>query len=152
MSELLITPARKEDLAAVLAVDEQSFPPGKGYNALMLRQFFDAVPEFFLVARRPAVCGYAIAMAGAKPRSAWVAVVAVLPAMRKDGVAGALCSALFEALMRARIEQIYFTVRPDNAAVIRLAERWGFARAGEEPDYFGPGERRVLLQWNRPVS
>lgn len=151
MSDITVRRARKQDLAAVLALDASAFPPGKGYNALVVRQLFDAAPEFFVVAEAQGrqLSGYAAALPGTEAHSAWVAVLAVAPQHRRSGVAGALCQALFDALGRSEIRRIYFTVRPDNVPVLRLAETHGFVRTGEEPDYFGPGEARLLLCWDR---
>ncbi len=144
--EVLIRPAQKSDLAQVLVVDQESFSAGGGYNFLTLRQILDAGPEFFLLAEvEGKTVGYIAALPASTPGQIWIISVAVSPSARKTHVAKRLCYEIYQVLVRHGFHEVFLTVRPENQPILRIAKAFQMQLVREEPDYFGPGEARLVL-------
>lgn len=74
--------------------------------------------------------------------------VAVLPAYRRQGVAGQLLGQLLEKAKVQELHSIYLEVRTSNIAAITLYEHAGFQRIGHRKNYYdNPREDALLMQW-----
>jgi ribosomal-protein-alanine N-acetyltransferase len=72
--------------------------------------------------------------------------VAVNPDRRREGVAGALLTRLFDEADKPG-EQYTLEVRPSNAGAIALYERFGFTRAGLRKGYYHDNKEDALIMW-----
>lgn len=72
------------------------------------------------------------------------------------GIAHSLMKRLFEALNRFHpimddektpTFSIRLTVSPENAPAKKLYRRWGFCELWTEPDYYGGGKNRTIMEW-----
>ncbi len=116
---------------------EQSDP--RPIQPLALGAWLEGAPAGLLLAETPltapsspaaAISDLGAATSGAAAAAPAVLSVYVQPAMRLQGVAGALFKALAEELSRlgwSRAEVVYTTGRPGSAAVERLLARGGWA-------------------------
>jgi ribosomal-protein-alanine N-acetyltransferase len=72
--------------------------------------------------------------------------IAVLPECRRQGVAGALLSALLSQARRQHAERILLEVRASNEAAIHLYLANGFQTLARRRDYYrNPQEDAVIL-------
>lgn len=145
---MLIRPATVSDLAAVWAVEREVFG-AEVYPAFFFRQALDLWSELLLVAESPTgeVAGYALGAPSLRPGEGWIVSAAVLPAHRGGGVATRLTRALLDACAGRGMTEVRLTVHPGNPAAVGLYRKLGFAVVGEEADYFGLGEPRLVMRF-----
>jgi [ribosomal protein S18]-alanine N-acetyltransferase len=72
--------------------------------------------------------------------------IAVDPSRRREGIAGALLTRLFEDADQPG-EQYTLEVRPSNAGAIALYESFGFKRAGLRKGYYHDNKEDALIMW-----
>ena len=72
--------------------------------------------------------------------------VAVAPERRREGIAGALLTRLFDEADKPG-EQYTLEVRPSNGAAIALYETFGFKRAGLRKGYYHDNKEDALIMW-----
>jgi [ribosomal protein S18]-alanine N-acetyltransferase len=139
-------PARIGDLAALAALDGGVFG-AEAYPPFFFRQALDVFGPLLLVAEAEGggVAGYTLGAIAAGSAEGWVLSLAVAPAHRSRGLARALTEAVLARLEAAGAARVLLTVDPENRPAIALYERLGFAAVGGEDDYFGPGERRLVM-------
>lgn len=144
---MLIRVATTSDLAAVWAVERAVFGE-EVYPAFFFRQALDLWGELLLVAElaEGEVVGYALGAPSLRPGEGWVVSAAVLPAHRGGGVATRLTRALLDACAGRGMREVRLTVHPGNAAAVALYRKLGFDMVGEEADYFGPAEPRLVMR------
>lgn len=139
-----IRAATKADLAEVYQLEYVAFGE-HGYPDFFLRQAWDLWPGSLLVAESEReLQGYVLAGRGEKVNEGWILSLAVAPAARGRGLGRQLLQAAVTALEEQGCARIKLTVLPDNPA-LQLYQRLGFAEAGRENDYFGPGEPRLVM-------
>ena len=72
------------------------------------------------------------------------------------GIAKTLIQRLFKALnqfyppggdKKTQTFSIRLTVSPENDTAKKLYRRWGFCELWTEPDYYGHGETRTIMEW-----
>lgn len=150
--------AAEDELEAIRVLDAVSFS-GVTYPYFVLKQLWTLFPRLTLVARQvePGYDLLAYALGGlAPPRTAqhdqpvgWVLAMATSPAARGQGLARALLEHLVEGLEQLGVAEVLLTVAPHNRDARALYESEGFGLVERVPDYFGPGEERLILR--RPV-
>ncbi|OXY81945.1 GNAT family N-acetyltransferase [Oceanimonas doudoroffii] len=139
-----IRPASRADLAAVHGLECAAFGE-HGYPDFFLRQAWDLWPGSLLVAESEhELLGYALAGRGEVANEGWILSLAVTPAARGRGLGRQLLQVAVTALESQGCKRIKLTVLPDNPA-LHLYQSLGFAEAGREEDYFGPGEPRLVM-------
>lgn len=73
--------------------------------------------------------------------------IAVLPQMRRTGIAEALIDALVERVKKDGSHCLSLEVRPSNFAANALYQRLGFVQVGRRPNYyFHPKEDGLILR------
>jgi ribosomal-protein-alanine N-acetyltransferase len=72
--------------------------------------------------------------------------VAVDPDRRREGIAAALLTRLFDEADKPG-EQYTLEVRPSNAGAIALYESFGFKRAGLRKGYYHDNKEDALIMW-----
>ncbi len=115
--------------------------------AVFVRQAAELFPDTFLVLlEKDKVHGYAIGgIVTAKPGEAWIIRVRIADNCQGRGLGRMLTSAIIDKLKNKGVNRIYLTVSPDNIPGVRLYTSAGFIKTAFKPDYFGPGEDRLLM-------
>ncbi|MFF5185072.1 GNAT family N-acetyltransferase [Streptomyces sp. NPDC000345] len=143
---LRIRTATDADLPHIVRLDEQAFPTDP-YPFFVVRQLLTAFPDFLLLVEDDEdLRGYVFST---PPRAAesWVLSLGIVPDLRGHGLGRKL---MVETLMKLRAEgarTVRLSVEPRNTPAITLYEDLGFVPDpdGPCPDYFGPGEDRLLM-------
>jgi len=139
---------RRADLAAVLAVERESYPYPWS------RRIFDdclRVGYCCLVAELDGgVEAHGIMMARAG--EAHIMNVCVAPEARRHGLARALLDALLEVARDAEAATVFLEVRPSNEAALELYGSAGFRTVGRRRAYYpAPFGREDALVMARPI-
>ena len=144
--------AGTSDLPQLAALEHAVFPTEQ-YPSFFVRQALDLWPSYLLVASDGGdLSGYALGAPATRPGEAWLLSMAVHPDHRGKGIAVALATSLLHSFADNGVTRVVLTVTPANAAAVRLYERLGFRVEAEEAHYFGPGERRWRMVWERRLG
>ncbi|NNM71074.1 ribosomal protein S18-alanine N-acetyltransferase [Enterovirga aerilata] len=134
-----IRPAEPDDVPALLAIEEASFPTDR----LDRRALRHAVRSPTILARVAAdgdeVLGYVLVQIRRGSDLAWLTSVAVAPGRQGDGLGRRLVDAAERAAREAGRTRIRLEVRADNEAARKLYERAGYRRIAVIPDYYEDG-------------
>ena len=143
LETVTIRPMEKQDLNAVLAIEQVSFP------LPWLKEHFlheiEARHSFPFVAELDgAIVGYVCLMSLFE--EAQILDIAVDPFQRGRGVALQLMERAFITALEQGAEVLSLEVRVSNVAAISLYEQLGFCRTGLRPWYYQDGEDAVLME------
>lgn len=137
--------ARHADMHAIGRLEADIFGEDV-YPPFFFRQAMDLWPDLLVVAEQEGrLLGYALGGIGQDRSQGWLLSLAVLPEARGLGLAERMLLRLEQGLTAQGTVRVRLTVDPANPAQ-RLYLRLGFALLAEEPDYFGAGEDRLLLE------
>jgi ribosomal protein S18 acetylase RimI-like enzyme len=141
-----IRAARLADLGRVLVIEQSAFG-ATAWPWTVFRQHLDLCGELFAVAEASSgVVGYTLAARSAAPDEAWILGAAVEEASRNQGVGRALLTHVIARAGAVGVARLRCTVRPGNAPVEHVMAAVGFTDLAYDPDYFGPGEGRRILE------
>jgi GNAT superfamily N-acetyltransferase len=135
--------ARSGDRPAVLAVDDEAFPPFWRMGPAGLDEALDATPSARLrVSNRPAVEGYAIT--GRAGNRGYLQRLAVRPPSQGHGLGASLVVDGLRWARRWGADEVLVNTQVGNDRAVRLYERLGFARCPQglavlERPLGGPG-------------
>ena len=132
LPEILIRDMGPDDVAAVLQLEQQSypFPWSEGIFRDCLRVgYYGCVAELDHI-----LIGYAVLSTGAG--EAHVLNLCVAEPYRCRGIGGALLEHLLEFAKGLAVSDVFLEVRPSNPAAIRLYQAHGFSQIGVRPGYY----------------
>ena len=131
------------DLPNVIAIERQSFPTPWSL-AMFVLELSKASGICLAALDQDELVGYCVC---SRYDTVWHLMnVAVAPARRREGVAAALLSRLFDEADQPG-EQYTLEVRPSNAGAIALYESFGFKRAGLRKGYYHDNKEDALIMW-----
>jgi [ribosomal protein S18]-alanine N-acetyltransferase len=131
------------DLPHVIAIERRSFPTPWSL-AMFVLELSKASGICLAALDGDALVGYCVC---SRYDTVWhVMNVAVDPDRRREGVAGALLTRLFDEADKPG-EQYTLEVRPSNGAAIALYESFGFKRAGLRKGYYHDNKEDALIMW-----
>jgi [ribosomal protein S18]-alanine N-acetyltransferase len=134
------------DLSRCLELETGSFDDDP-YNLATLRQFLDVSGELFTVAVDPSnIVGYILAAPSIRERQFWLLSIAVDPPYRCLGIGRRLLVHALETCRSLGASHVRCTVRPDNSSSLSMLRPFDFTEIGEDPDYFGRGKARKVLE------
>jgi ribosomal-protein-alanine N-acetyltransferase len=138
------------DFAEIVALDRECFEPGVAYSNREMGRFLAFATRVAVVAERGGtIAGFCIGYL-APGRAGHIITLDVREADRRTGVGKALLEATIARLAKAGAPETLLEVDVANAAAIAFYERLGFQRAGEIPDYYGPGRPALRMsRWER---
>jgi ribosomal-protein-alanine N-acetyltransferase len=145
-----LRPMTREDLPAVMVLEEELFAPDTWTRSMYLDELRMTDTRHYLVAvDGAAVVGYAGLIA--YPEEAHVATIGVTTARQGEGIGGRLLDALLvEADRRSPV--VLLEVRADDAPTQRLYRRRGFVPIGERRNYYPlRGADAVVMLRERPA-
>ncbi|EFL41446.1 GNAT family N-acetyltransferase [Streptomyces griseoflavus] len=146
----LLRTARESDLPELQRLDEEVFRE-VAYPAFLLRQLYDLYAEHLLVLDDGdgRLRGYVLAATTAISRDSWILGLCVTEDRRRHGLGRELMEEVLKRLRRCGTARVRLTVEPANGAAILLYRSLGFCPEqpgdGLRPDYFGPGEDRLVM-------
>jgi ribosomal-protein-alanine N-acetyltransferase len=143
--DIRVRPATETDLAAVCAVEVESFPrPWSPGTFARLLERSDA--ELWVASGgEGSVVGHVVFWVAGDEGE--VANIAVSPARRGAGLGGRLLDRALERMMDRRVAEVFLEVRASNRAAQRLYESRGFSRVGLRPGYYDrPREDAVIMR------
>jgi len=133
-----IRQAQADDIASILRIENKSFARDAWDRNAFIDYLAQPGQSVFLVATiNGKIVGYALAFHG-KTR-AEVDSIAIAPAQRGHGVAGALLKRLVGSLRRRGFTTVSLNVRLENEAAIRLYRKLGFQRVRRINGYYEDG-------------
>lgn len=141
---------RVEDLEAVMAIEEQSFPTPWSRGAYQ-RELTENPYAVYLVAEcQGEVAGYI---------GCWILIdeahitnVAVHPQFRRLGIGGRLLGAvLTEAAVRGS-RRATLEVRPSNFGAQTLYQKYGFSFHGVRKNYYTDTHEDALIMWKDDLA
>jgi len=129
-SGIYIRRMTEADLPAVEKTDAASFDP-LWHNPLeTLRRAFAQAMYVTVAENESGIIGYQLSTGGGQ--RAHLARLAVHPSVQGQGAGRALLSDLFAHLTRAGIPKLSVNTQSDNQVSLKLYQRMGFVRTGEE--------------------
>jgi len=139
-----ITPARQEDLEAILALERAGFPEPEQWS----RRSWQGE---LLGERRSILVAWAAQLVGViglqtVGRAADLQRLVVSPKARRQGVGSALVSAGLTAVWHLGARSAMLEVHYDNEPAIALYQRLGFEQLAARADYYGPGRHALILK------
>jgi ribosomal-protein-alanine N-acetyltransferase len=131
------------DLPHVIAIERRSFPTPWSL-AMFVLELSKASGICLAALDGGELVGYCVC---SRYDTVWHLMnIAVDPDRRREGVAAALLTRLFEDA-DAPGEQYTLEVRPSNAGAIALYESFGFKRAGLRKGYYHDNKEDALIMW-----
>ncbi|HOV67342.1 MAG TPA: N-acetyltransferase [Methanoregulaceae archaeon] len=148
--DCIVRPYRDEDFSGVWAMERNGCEAGYP-SAVVVRQAAELFPRTFLVAADDTgPAGYVIAAPSSDPSVGWILRLRVREDRRRMGYGRALLREAIARLGDGGAACVRLTVSPRNEPALALYRGLGFIEVDRLPDYFGPGEDRLLLSFRIP--
>ena len=142
MADFFIDPMREEHIWEIARLEAVCFSSPRPAEALRAELTNDTA-FFFTAVCEGTVAGYAgmhcILDEG------YIDNIAVFPAYRRQGIAGALLSALEGCARMRNIRFLTLEVRASNVPAIRLYRGHGYGEVGRRPHYYSRPQEDALL-------
>lgn len=142
---IAIEPARREDLAAVAAIEQEAF--SDPWSDRSFREALAHGSVYFACARRDGeeVVGYVVAWFVADEGE--IANLAVAPSAWGSGIGRDLLDAALAEGERRQVSAVYLEVRDSNERARRLYRSRGFEEVGRRRKYYRlPVEDAIVLR------
>jgi ribosomal-protein-alanine acetyltransferase len=148
-----LRPPLSADLAALLALEQQSFTTDR-LSRERFQHWFRATNATFLVCAdaQDQVAGYALILYRRNSRKARLYSIVVSEEHRGHGLAQQLLKEGEKVAGLRGCLQLYLEVRPDNDAAIKLYEHSGYARAGILNQFYEDGTDALRFAKNLPQN
>ncbi|WP_229897829.1 GNAT family N-acetyltransferase [Streptomyces finlayi] len=128
---------------------------GEAYSPHVLRQLLDVHGEGVLVLEGRegfedgdgpgALLGYVLVANSSRTQVSWVLDLVVDKRYQGLGFGRRLLSAAVRRAERDGVHAVRVTVEPGNRTAVGLYRSLDFVVEADDPDYFGPGERRLVM-------
>jgi ribosomal-protein-alanine N-acetyltransferase len=147
--EVMIRPARKEDLTAAAEMERSSFT-AFAMSRRQLQYHQQRESSIFLVAEqgnRVVGDGIALVRSHRSGISGRIYSLVVRGDCRGQKIGAKLLSAMLEELSTRGVRRTYLEVEDGNDAALRLYDRFGFRRIGTLDDYYAPGRSAIHMMY-----
>ncbi|WP_285773541.1 ribosomal protein S18-alanine N-acetyltransferase [Microtetraspora sp. NBRC 13810] len=134
-----------DDLPAVLAIEESTFPLDAWSEGMLRGELADQPRTRHYVVATVAgkIVGYAgLAAAGDQ---ADVQTIAVLAEHQGTGIGGALLTELLAEAGRRSVDAVFLEVRADNPQARAVYDHYGFERIGVRRGYYDDGTDAIMM-------
>jgi len=142
-----------DDLQSVVQINRVCLP--ENYTDFFFLDLHERFPETFIVAEENGrIVGYIMCRVevglssfglGGLMRKGHIVSVAVLPQMRRKGVAQALINAAMDGMRYYKAKQCYLEVRVTNTGGIALYKKLGFDVSRTVHGYYSDGEDAYVM-------
>ncbi len=142
---MIISAARADDLAAVLALEESGFEPAERWSRGSWQAELDNPDRLVLVRHdaRGQVVG--VATFSLVADAADLLRVIVAPDSRGRGIGTSLVRAGMDWAKAVGARRMLLEVRPDNDPAVRTYNKLGFTTLNRRRDYYGAGIDAVVM-------
>ena len=135
------TPA---DIPRMIELDIEGF--AESLPPFVLRMFLDVAGNLAIVAEDGGtIVGYSLGARGPDKESGWLLSAAVTASYRAKGLGATLGQELVRRFSAEGAKKLFLTIRPDNVPMIRWCKSAGFEQITDDPHYFGPDHRRLVM-------
>jgi ribosomal-protein-alanine N-acetyltransferase len=144
---------KTDDLQEVMHINRVCLP--ENYTDMFFVDLHERFPETFIVAEQNStIVGYIMCRIevglsnfglGGLIRKGHVVSIAVMPKVRRSGVASALITAAMQGMVSYKAKQIYLEVRVTNEAGINLYKKLGLEVTRTIPGYYSDGEDAYVM-------
>ncbi len=143
---MTIRPATLDDLDALVALEDTSFPGDRLSRRSFRRMLTRAKAELLVDEHQGRLCGYALALFHAGTPLARLYSVAVDPATRGSGLGRALVEAIEISARERDCVAMRLEVRRDNTAAIEMYKALGYRPFAMEADYYDDRMEAVRME------
>jgi ribosomal-protein-alanine acetyltransferase len=140
----MIRVAQPADLSAIMALEEEAFPPAERWSETAWGEEFGADNRLVLVDANGAELR-AVATGQVVLDTADVHRIIVAATHRRGGVGRGLLTALLDWAAQAGAEQVLLEVNASNEPAIDFYRSFGFHNLSFRADYYGPGSDALVL-------
>ncbi|HKM39023.1 MAG TPA: ribosomal protein S18-alanine N-acetyltransferase [bacterium] len=144
-ARMRIMPMTMDHLAAVMAVERESFSQPWSRDAFKFELIHNEIARYLVAVVQGTVVGYA---------GMWVLVdeahvtnIAVLPEWRRQGIAKALLSRLIEIAIAGGADKMTLEVRKSNWGARQLYQDFGFQALGFRRNYYSETREDAIVMW-----
>lgn len=148
-----VRPATPADAAAIFGIEEATFAhPPERFDRRKVEYLLRSprVVAFVAESADAGVLAWAAGFGWGRGKVPWgrVYALAVHPDAQRRRLGPKLLSAVIDALRNRGAARVFLEVRADNAAAVRLYQKFGFTACRELPDYYGKGlhARRMVQE------
>jgi ribosomal-protein-alanine N-acetyltransferase len=142
--QISITPARLDDLDAILALESSGFPDHEQWSRRSWEGELLGERRTVLVARGHQTVG--VISLQTVGTAADLHRLVVAPRARRHGVGSALVRAGIEAVRHLGARTLMLEVGYENEPAIALYQLMGFEQRAAREDYYGPGQHALILK------
>ncbi|HWI42119.1 MAG TPA: ribosomal protein S18-alanine N-acetyltransferase [Nocardioides sp.] len=145
-----VRPAETADIDRIVALEAEAFPLDPWSPRLVAEGVEGTLPTVAVLAAEVAdrFAGYAVVSVVAP--DAELQRIAVVPELRRSGVAGALLGAVVAHCVALLVDRLILEVREDNEAAIAFYARHDFTELGRRARYYRDGTTALVL--SAPVT
>lgn len=144
--EIVLRPARPEDLAELVVIEETCFTGDRLSRRSLQRMLTKAHAILVVAERAERLVGYALLLLHGQTSLARLYSIAVMPEARAGGVGSRLMMAVESAAFDAGRSVVRLEVRVDNEGAIRRYQALGYREIGRIPDYYEDGETAIRME------
>jgi [ribosomal protein S18]-alanine N-acetyltransferase len=155
-SEISILPARRDDLDAIMVLEQAGFPAAEQWSERSWRGELLGDGRTILIARAQHPVGViSIKIVG---ELADVHRLVVEPRSRRRGIGTDLVRAGLERVRQHGVREVVLDVGYGNEPAIALYQQLGFEQLSARRNYYGPGQDALILKlydlqtWPDPIS
>lgn len=141
---MTITPARQEDLDAIVALERSAVAEAEQWSRRSWQGELLGERRSVLLARADQVLG--VICLQTVDRGADLQRLLVAPRAQGRGVGSALVRAGIETVRRLGARTVMLEVRYDNEPAIALYQRLGFEQLAVREHYYGPQQHALILK------
>jgi ribosomal-protein-alanine N-acetyltransferase len=139
-----ILPARRDDLAAIMIVEQSSFSAPEQWSERSWLGELLGAGRTILIARTNRPVG--VITVQTTGELADLHRLAVAPDRRRQGVGTALVRSALEVVRQLDARAVILEVRHTNDAAIMFYQQLGFEQLAARQNYYGPGQHALILK------
>lgn len=145
-----VRPAQAADVDRIVTLEAEAFPLDPWSPRLVAEGVDGSLPTVAVLVAEVAdrFAGYAVVSVVAP--DAELQRIAVLPELRRSGIAGALLDSVVAHCAELLVDRLILEVREDNAPAIAFYAGHGFAELGRRARYYRDGTTALVL--SAPVT
>jgi ribosomal protein S18 acetylase RimI-like enzyme len=149
---LSIRGCRPADLDRVCRIERTCHGSDNALRRIALTQYLELYgPAFALAELSSRIIGFAVGGVALSNdfRIGWLLDAAVQPDFQGHSVGQVICRHVLDRLLEYGVRTVRATVAPTNGPSLKLLQKLEFSMHDDIADYFGPGQRRLLMerQW-----